>query len=129
MKKLIAFAFALALVAPSLAAQATNAFTGKWEGTLTLQNPDGTLGNPNPAEFNLTQKGAAIEGTAGPASQQWKIDKGAVKDGTATFELQQPNGPLLKFTLSIVKGRLQGDVVGERDGEKRHGKIDAAKAK
>ena len=30
--------------------------------------------------------------------------------------MQQPNGPLFKFTLTIVKGRLQGDMTGERDG-------------
>jgi hypothetical protein len=44
-------------------------------------------------------------------------------------DLQQPNGPLFKFTLSIVKGRLQGDMAGERDGVVRgHAKVDAAKA-
>ena len=43
--------------------------------------------------------------------------------------MQQPNGPLFKFTLTIVKGRLQGDMAGERDGVVRgHAKVDAAKA-
>jgi len=38
--------------------------------------------------------------------------------------------PLFKFTLTIVKGRLQGDMAGERDGVVRgHAKVDAAKAK
>jgi hypothetical protein len=58
------------------------------------------------------------------------VEQGAVKDGTATFQVQQPNGPLFKFTLKIVKGRLQGDMVGERDGVVRgQAKVDAAKAK
>jgi hypothetical protein len=30
------------------------------------------------------------------------------RTGKATFEVQEPNGPLFKFTLTIVKGRLQG---------------------
>jgi hypothetical protein len=58
------------------------------------------------------------------------IDKGAVNAGKATFEVQQPNGPLFKFTLRIVKGHLQGDMAGERDGVVRgHARVDAARAK
>ena len=70
-----------------------------------------------------------LTGTAGPADQQWKVENGAVTAGKATFDVQQPNGPLFKFTLTIVKGRLQGDMAGERDGVVRgHAKVDAAKA-
>jgi hypothetical protein len=127
MKRLIAFAIALAL-APAVAAQ-TPSFTGKWEGTFKMQRPDGTEGDPRPVVLDLTQKGKALTGTAGPADQQWKIEKGAVTAGKATFEVQQPDGPLFKFTLAIVKGRLQGEMAGERDGVVRgRAKVDAAKA-
>ena len=113
-----------------LAAQSAASFTGKWEGTFTLQRPDGTEGNPSGVVFNLTQKGKALTGTAGPADQQWTIDKGAVNAGKATFEVQQPDGPLFKFTLAIVKGRLEGDMAGEREGVVRgHAKVDAARGK
>jgi hypothetical protein len=108
MKGLIAFALVLAALAPAVAAETSASFTGKWEGTFTMQRPDGTEGNPNPVVFNLTQKGKALSGTAGPADQQREIAKGAINAGKATFEVQQPNGPLFKFTLTIVKGRLQG---------------------
>lgn len=134
MKKLLFVALALAALAPELAAQTTASFTGKWEGTFTRQRDDGTE-NTQPVVFDLTQKGTALTGTAGPANQQWKIDKGAVTDGKATFEVQQPDGPLFKFSLTIVKGRLQGDMTGERDGVVRGrakvdaGKVAAAKAK
>jgi len=44
--------------------------------------------------------------------------------------VQQPNGPLFKFTLTIVKGRLQGQMAGVVDGAVRGtAKVDAAKAK
>jgi hypothetical protein len=44
--------------------------------------------------------------------------------------VQQPNGPLFKFTLAIVKDRLQGEMTGERDGAVRgRAKVDAARAK
>ena len=130
MKKLAAFALVLAALAPAVAAQTAASFTGKWEGTFTMQRPDGIEGSSDPIEFNLTQKGKVLTGTAGPAAQQWKIEKGAVNAGRATFELQQPNGPLFKYTLTIVKGRLQGEMTGERDGVVRgRAKVDAAKAK
>jgi hypothetical protein len=130
MKKVAALVFVLAAFVPALAAQSATSFTGKWEGTFTLQRPDGTEGNPTPVVFNLTQKGKVLTGTGGPAAKQWTVEKGAVNAGKATFELQQPDGPLFKFTLSVVKGRLQGDMAGERDGVVRgHAKVDAAKAK
>jgi hypothetical protein len=129
MKKLLALALVLAALAPAVAAQTTASFTGKWEGTFTMQRPDGTEGSPRPVEFNLTQKGKALTGTGGPPTQQWKIEKAAVNAGKATFEVQQPDGPLFKFTLTIVKGRLQGEMAGERDGVVRgRAKVDAAKA-
>ena len=129
MKKLIAFALVLAALAPAVAAQTAASFTGKWEGTFTRQRPDGTE-DTSKVVFDLTQKGKELTGTAGPPDQQVKIEKGAVTAGKATFEVQQPDGPLFKFTLTIVKGRLQGDMAGEKDGVVRgHAKVDAAKTK
>lgn len=129
MKKLIALAVVLLALAPAVAAQTAANFSGKWEGTFTRERPDGTS-DTNKVVFTLTQKGKVLTGTAGPGEQQWTIEKGAVNAGKATFQVQQPNGPLFKFTLTIVKGRLQGDMVGERDGVVRgQAKVDAAKAK
>src|SRR5262245_8860132 len=129
MKTLAALALVLAVLAPNVAAQTATSFTGKWEGTFTRQRSDGT-DDTGKMEFNLTQKGKELTGTAGPPDQQLKIEKGVVDAGKAMFQVQQPNGPLFKFSLSIVKGRLQGDMTGERDGVVRgQGKVDAAKAK
>jgi hypothetical protein len=130
MQRLLAIALVLSALAPSAAAQTSTGFTGKWEGTFTLQRPDGTEGDPRPVVFNLTQKGKTLTGTAGPGEQQWTIEKGAVAASKASFEVQQPDGPLFKFTLTIVKGRLQGDMAGERDGVVRgRAKVDARRAK
>ena len=129
MKRLLAFALVLAALAPVAAAQTSASFTGKWEGTFTMQRPDGTEGDPRPVVFDLRQKGKELTGTAGPPDQQWKIEKGAVAAGKATFEVQQPDGPLFKFALTVVKGRLQGEMTGERDGVVRgRARVDAAKA-
>ena len=128
MKKLVAIALVLAAFAPALAAQKTASFTGKWEGTFTMQRPNGTEA-VNKVVFDLTQKGKELSGTAGPPDKQWKIEQGAVNAGKATFEVQEPNGPLFKFALTIVKDRLQGDMTGERDGKVMgSAKVDAARA-
>ena len=129
-KNLIAIALVLVTFVPTFAAQGATSFTGKWDGTFTRQRPDGTDGEPQTVVFNLAQKGKVLTGTVGPADKQWTIDKGTVNDGKATFEVQQPDGPLFKFTLTIVKGRLQGDMAAERDGVVRgRAKVDAARAK
>ena len=129
MKMFAAAALALLALAPPAAAQTAGGFTGRWEGTFKMQRPDGSEGDPRPVVFDLTQKGKVLTGTAGPADRQWKVEKGAVDAGKATFEVQQPDGPLFKFTLTIVKGRLQGDMAGEREGVVRgHAKVDAGKA-
>jgi hypothetical protein len=129
MKTLVAFALTVATLAPTASAQTSASFTGTWEGTFTMQRPDGTEGDPRPVVFNLTQKGKELTGTAGPGDQQWTIENGAVASGKATFQVQQPDGPLFKFSLTIVKERLQGEMTGERDGQVRgRAKVDAAKA-
>lgn len=129
MNRLLAFALVLAALAPAVVAQTSASFTGKWEGTFKMQRPDGTEGEPRPVVFDLTQKGKELTGTAGPPDQQWKIEKGAVTAGKAMFAVQQPDGPLFKFTLTILKGRLLGEMTGERDGVVRgRAKVDAAKA-
>jgi hypothetical protein len=129
-RRLLTIAVILAAFLPSVAAQKAGSFTGKWKGTFTMQRPDGSEGGVRDVVFDLTQKGKVLTGVAGPAAEQWKIEKGAVTAGKATFEVQQPNGPLFKFALSIVDGHLRGDMSGERDGVVRgHAKVDATREK
>ena len=130
MKTLITFAFLLCVMLPAQAqtSKPTGDVTGKWTGTFTRTAPSGETQTAN-FMMDLTQKGKALTGTAGPPDQQWKIDKATVTGGKATFEVQQPDGPLFKFALSIVKGRLQGEMSGEREGVVRgRARVDAAKA-
>jgi opacity protein-like surface antigen len=128
-QNLVGVAIVLVALASAAAAQTAANFTGKWEGTFRMQRSGGEEGDPRPVVFDLTQKGKVLTGTAGPTAQ-WKVENGVVKAGTATFDVQQPDGPLFKFTLTIVKGRLQGDMAGTREGVVRgHAKVDAAKAK
>jgi hypothetical protein len=130
MKKFGVVAIVLLTLVPAIAAQTAASFTGKWSGTFKMQRDDGTEGDPRPVVFDLAQKGKVLTGAAGPTDQQWPIEKGAVDAGKATFQVQQPDGPLFKFTLTIVKERLQGEMTGERDGVVRgRAKVDAERAK
>lgn len=126
MKTLAAIAIAVLTLAPVAQAQSTN-LTGQWTGTMTGTAPDGSPRSQG-IEFNLTQKGKVLTGTAGPnAERQWAIAKGAVTGAKATFEVQQPDGPLFTFTLTLAKGHLQGDMVGAQGTQTREFKVDLTK--
>ena len=127
MKTLAAIAVLLMTMAP-VQAQKTNV-TGKWTGTLTRTAPDGRTQSIE-FIFNLTQKGKALTGTAGPtAERQWEIEKGAVAGTKVTFQVQQPEGPLRKCALNLVKDRLQGDMTLESNGQTAVVKVDMGRAK
>ena len=127
MHTLIALTVLLFTIAPAQA-QTTN-LSGKWTGTFTRTAPDGRT-QSIAFTFDLTQKGKVLTGTAGPnADRQWKIEKGAVNGSKVTFVVQQPDGPLRTFTLELIKGRLQGDMLAELNGQSFTAKVDAGREK
>jgi hypothetical protein len=127
MKTLAAVAVLLFTMAPAHAQ--TTSLTGKWTGTMTRTAPDGQTQSIN-FMFDLTQKGKVLTGTAGPnAERQWAIEKGAVDGSKVTFRVQQPDGPLRTFTLTLVKGRLQGEMLAELKGQSFTAKVDVGRAK
>lgn len=130
MKTLLALALVLTALAPAASAQTgTTPFNGTWDGTFILTRPDGTENPPSKIVFNITQKGKEITGTAGPADQQQPIVNGVATGTKATFDVQMPQGPPFKFSLALVKGRLQGLMTREQaDGTVRQAKVDGVKA-
>lgn len=126
--KILAAMLALVLMTASTHAQTTN-LTGKWTGTMTRTAPDGRSQTID-FMFDLTQKGKVLTGTAGPnAERQWPIEKGGAVDGSkVTFRVQQPDGPLRTFTLTLVKDRLQGEMLAELNGQSFTTKVDAGRA-
>ena len=127
MKILMAVALLLGTIVPAQA-QKTDV-TGKWSGTFTRTAPDGTT-QSIPFIFNLTQKGEALTGTVGPnAERQWAIEKGTVTGTKVKFVVQQPDGPQRTFTLELAKGRLQGDMLAEMNGQSFTAKVDAGREK
>lgn len=101
--------------------------SGKWDGafvvTVNGQQDDDTI------HMVLTQKAAVLTGTVGPnPDKQWTILNGKIDGAQVTFEAQS-DGPLVKFMLALVEGRLKGDALAEMDGMKMTAKIDAARSK
>ena len=63
------------------------------------------------------------------AERQWPIENGTVDGSKVTFRVQQPDGPMRTFTLQLVKGRLQGEMLAELKGQSFTAKVDAGRAK
>ena len=129
MKTLAALALALLTLAPIQAQTSTTSLTGKWTGKLTRTMPDGRSQSIDWLS-DLTQKGKVLTGTTGPnAERQWTIEKGAVDGDDVTYRVQQPEGPMRTFTLKLVKGRLQGDMLAELNGQSFTTKVDLERSK
>ena len=130
MKTLCAFALFLFTIAPAHAQTSKPAdLTGKWTGTFTRTAPDGQTQTIN-FMFELVQKGKVLTGTVGPnAERQWPIEKGGTLEGDKiSFWVQQPDGPKRTFTLKLVKGRLEGEMLAEMNGQSFTAKVDAGRA-
>lgn len=130
-RKSLAVAALLALSAAPLAALQAKPvdLTGIWTGTFHPSD-----GGQSPAHLDLKQKGTELTGTAGPdLGRQMTVANGKVtteKDVTSlTFEVTLPDGPVLKFDLRVVEGRLKGRVTAEQDGQKREALLDVGRAK
>lgn len=127
MQTLAAFLLVLHALIP-LQSKPTS-LTGKWTGTLTRTAPDGrTQAIDWMSDF--TQKDKVLTGTTGPnAERQWKFENGTVDGDKVTFKVQQPEGPMRTFTLTVVKDRLQGEMLAELDGQSFTAKVDLGRAK
>lgn len=119
--------FALLLAIPTLHAAPAQDLTGKWSGSFIMTFNGDT--RDDVAEMTLTQKGTVLTGTVGPnADQQWAIENGKVDGTKVTFDVTA-DGPVIKFTLTLVDGRLKGDAAASMDGQSMTAKVDVGRAK
>jgi hypothetical protein len=115
------------LISPVLHAAGVQDLTGKWNGTFNM-TVDGNQSD-DVVFMNLTQKGNVVTGTAGPTlDRQWAIANGKVDGVKVTLDVQS-EGPLVKFTLTLVDGRLKGDALAEMDGQKMTATVDVGRSK
>ena len=111
----------------SAPAQATN-LTGTWNAKFTRTAPTGETQTIT-FTFHFTQKGRELTGTIGPEpARQWNVEKGLVDGTKVTFQVQQPDGPLRTFALTLVKGHLQGAQKLSFNGQTADVTVDAERA-
>jgi hypothetical protein len=122
----------LCLIALAALCQATppdTNLTGKWTGSFDTIDPDGSV-HDGPALVNLTHKGAELTGTAGPdIDNQWPIANGKVDGSKVTFDVQRPQGQIIKFVLAVEGERLKGDASATDGDRNMKAKVDVTRAK
>jgi len=115
---------ALAILSMALAVGAPADVTGRWQGTLTAERPDGTK-REDSALLILEQKGTEITGTIGGSeADRHPIVKGTIDGAKVTIQARTVNGErelLLELTLdgdemkgTITSGERKGQVVLKR---------------
>ena len=131
----LAFAVAVCLVSTAAAFQdKAPDLTGTWIGTFTSTTSTGEK-DEDPAYLSLKQTGEELTGTAGPrADRQQPIAKGKVTTvkgvTTATFEVtERGDGPVIRFEVKLVDGRLKGTAHAEFNGEKKTATLDVGREK
>ncbi|MGA3043799.1 MAG: hypothetical protein ABSF54_23750 [Bryobacteraceae bacterium] len=112
---------------PCLAAALMGAdVSGKWTGSVTVEDPDGGSNIDAQVRAELLQKADAITGTIGrQEDQQGEHIQNAKLDGQRlTFEVSSAEASgLIKFVLTLEGDRLDGDMSGSMDGTAIAGKV------
>jgi hypothetical protein len=111
--------FAIASLSLALLAGAPADVTGKWEGTVTAQRPDGTSSEDG-AYMVLEQKGSSVTGTVGGSvSDQHPITKGSLDGAKLTLFATNTNSDReYKVELTLDGDVMKGTVTsGERTGQ------------
>ena len=105
--------------------------SGKWTGTVNVEDPTGGPNIEVRVRADLQQKTDAITGAIGrQEDQQGETIRNAKLDGKRlTFEVSstEANG-LVKFALTLDGDRLDGEMSGSMDGSAIAGKVHLSRA-
>ena len=100
--------------------------SGKWSGTVNVEDPSGGPNIEVRVRADLQQKADAITGAIGrQEDQQGEAIRSAKLDGKRlTFEVSstEANG-LVKFVLMLDGEKMDGQMSGEMDGSAITGKV------
>ena len=121
MRILACIAFVSALAFSAAAAD----LTGKWSGTYTPDN-----GNGSNTFCTLKQSGTKVTGTAGHDAQTWPVENGTVQGNKVTFEVKPDNSPAYKCELTAGADTLSGTCAAHGpNGGSSKGKLELSRAK
>lgn len=100
--------------------------SGKWTGSVEVQDPDGGAAINTEVRAELLQKADAVSGKIGRQEDQLaETIQNAKMDGARlTFEVSsaETNG-LVKFVLTLDGDHLDGEMSGNMDGTAITGKV------
>jgi hypothetical protein len=102
--------------------------SGKWSGTIDVED----AGNSTPVEVELVQKSDLVSGKIG---RQGGGDEGTIRNGKVdgtkvSFEVVSPHtSSPFKFTLTLAKDTLEGEMKGSVDEGEIVGKVKLSRAK
>jgi hypothetical protein len=107
--------------------------TGKWVGTVDVQDPGNGDKISTPVRAEFKQLADAVSGKIGRAQDEQleSIRSGKVAGKSITFEVQpeEATSPF-KFSLTLIsEDRIEGDVAGAIDTGKIAGKVILTRAK
>jgi hypothetical protein len=111
--------FAIAGLALALSVGPAADVTGKWEGTLTSQRPDGTSGSDT-ALLILEQKGTTVTGTVGGSeTDRHPITSGAIDGNKITLQAKNSrNEREYKIELTVDGDDMKGNMTsGDRTAQ------------
>jgi hypothetical protein len=105
--------------------------SGKWTGTVTIDDSDGTR-IETAVELRLEQKGGAVSGKIGREHDPEAVEiRNAKAEGdTLTFEAtSQETSSSMRFSLKVQGEQMKGDMKGSADGNDIVGKVSFSRAK
>jgi hypothetical protein len=111
--------FAIAGLSLALAVGSAADVTGKWEGTITGQRPDGST-SEDPALLILEQKGSTVSGTVGGSeSDRHPITSGTIEGSKITLQAKNArNDRQMTIELTVEGDEMKGTLTaGERKGQ------------
>ncbi len=105
--------------------------SGKWTGTVNVEDPTGGPNIEVRVRADLLQKADAITGAIGRQEDQTgeNIRSARLDGARLTFEVSstEANG-LVKFALTLDGDRLDGEMSGTMDGSAISGKVHISRA-
>jgi len=106
--------------------------SGKWTGSVDVEDPSDGTNISTPVRAELQQQGDAISGKIGRQEDQEAepIRGVSLQDGKLTFEVASAEAKgLVKFTLKLDGDHLDGDISGNMDGVAITGKVHLTRQK
>jgi len=101
--------------------------SGKWSGTIDVED----AGSSTEVQVELIQKGGAVTGKVGRVGggDEGEIRNGKVEGEKISFELTSSYSTTpFKFTLTLVKDHLEGEMKGSMDQGDIIGKVKLSRA-